>query len=114
MKAWDELSKLTQLPELSNVLLVGNPLYEGLTKKQAAPQVIKYLPGLKTLDGEMVMAGSMEDEVLAGVKEKLEGKHGSCEDALGSLGTHDFVRRLVLPSRGVGAESVCEETRRAA
>ena len=27
---------MQQLPELSNVLFVGNPIYEGLTKKQVA------------------------------------------------------------------------------
>merc|ERR1719162_1036039 len=33
VKSWDELSKLQQLPELTNLMLAGNPLYEGFTKK---------------------------------------------------------------------------------
>jgi len=27
IKSWDEVSKLSQLPELKNVLLLGNPIY---------------------------------------------------------------------------------------
>ena len=27
IKSWDEVSKLAQLPELKNILLVGNPIY---------------------------------------------------------------------------------------
>ena len=71
IKAWDELTKLTQLPELSNILLVGNPLYDGLTRKAAAPHVMKQLPGLKTLDGEM-MTGDLSDDVVVGIRVGVE------------------------------------------
>ena len=29
IKSWDEVEKLKELPSLSNVLLIGNPIYEG-------------------------------------------------------------------------------------
>lgn len=61
IKDWDELIKLQQLPELSNILLVGNPIYEGLTKKQARPKVIEFLPKIASVDGEMI-TGADDDE----------------------------------------------------
>uniref|UniRef100_A0A7S1AAG3 Dynein axonemal light chain 1 n=1 Tax=Noctiluca scintillans TaxID=2966 RepID=A0A7S1AAG3_NOCSC len=54
IKDWNELVKLQQLPELSNILLVGNPIYEGLTKRQARPRVVEQLPDIKSVDGEMI------------------------------------------------------------
>ncbi|KAF4748153.1 Dynein light chain 1, axonemal, partial [Perkinsus olseni] len=52
--SWDEISKLSALPELTNICLVGNPIYEGFTRKSVRPMVTKHFPGVKTLDGEMV------------------------------------------------------------
>ena len=46
------------------LMTIGNPIYEGMTKKAAAPQVLKILPSLKTLDGEM--AGLGGDDSAAG------------------------------------------------
>jgi len=86
VKSFDEVNKLAINPELINVLFIGNPMYEGLTRKQAAPEILKRLPGLKTLDGEMAAMADDEDEVLADVKDKLVSKFQSVENALDSLG----------------------------
>mmetsp|Transcript_1416 Transcript_1416/g.3315 ORF Transcript_1416/g.3315 Transcript_1416/m.3315 type:complete len:258 (-) Transcript_1416:410-1183(-) len=82
IKQWEELAKLQQLPDLGNVLLVGNPLYEGMTKKAAAPQVLKILPNLKTLDGEMAGLGG-GDSVADAVRDAVGGDF---DGAIGGLG----------------------------
>jgi dynein light chain 1 len=62
IKDWVELEKLKGNPELSNILLVGNPIYEGLTKKQARPKVLEWLPRIATLDGELLTGDDGGDE----------------------------------------------------
>eukprot|EP00919_Chromeraceae_sp_WS-2016_P070366 GHVR01166832.1.p1 GENE.GHVR01166832.1~~GHVR01166832.1.p1 ORF type:complete len:190 (-),score=40.28 GHVR01166832.1:531-1100(-) len=54
IKNWEELEKLTSLPALENTLFLGNPIYEGFSKQDAKPRVVKRLPNIQTLDGEMV------------------------------------------------------------
>lgn len=54
IKDWTELAKLQANSELANLLLVGNPMYEGLTKKQARPKVLEHVPKIATLDGELL------------------------------------------------------------
>ncbi len=56
IKTFDEVSKLAQLPEIKNVLLVGNPLYGEKTKEENAPYVVKRIPQIETVDGKMVSA----------------------------------------------------------
>ena len=51
---WDEVAKLSQLPELKNVLLLGNPLYGDKEKAEMKPQVIKRIPQIKYVDGVMI------------------------------------------------------------
>merc|ERR1719253_392500 len=60
---WDELDKLTSLPELKNVLFMSNPIYEGASLKKRKEMVTARLPMLATLDGTMLAAmGDEEDE----------------------------------------------------
>lgn len=54
IKSWEELDKLAVLPELRDLLLFGNPLYEGLSKEEARIEVLKHLPNLSKIDGDMV------------------------------------------------------------
>merc|ERR1712046_60214 len=61
IKDFGELAKIASLPELRNVLFVGNPLYEGLTKRQARPKVVEQLPRIAAVDGEMI-TGADDDE----------------------------------------------------
>mmetsp|Transcript_62705 Transcript_62705/g.149599 ORF Transcript_62705/g.149599 Transcript_62705/m.149599 type:complete len:194 (+) Transcript_62705:87-668(+) len=65
IKDWGELDKLQQLPELANILLVGNPIYEGLTKKQARPRVVERLPRIANVDGEMITGEDDAEEEAA-------------------------------------------------
>ena len=44
IKAWDELGKVAQLPEIKTVLFVGNPIYGEKTKEENAPYVVKRIP----------------------------------------------------------------------
>ena len=50
VKSWDEVAKLAQLPALSSVLLVGNPIYGDKTRDEAAPFVIRKIPQIEYLD----------------------------------------------------------------
>merc|ERR1719498_1426312 len=59
---WDEVSKLAQLPELKNILLVGNPIYGDRSadnyKEMNAPLVVKRIPQIENIDGKMVSAAT--------------------------------------------------------
>ena len=54
IKAWAEVDKLAGLPHLRDVLLAGNPIYEGLSKEEARLEVLRRLPHLKKIDGDLV------------------------------------------------------------
>ncbi|CAJ1409475.1 unnamed protein product [Effrenium voratum] len=54
IKDWPELDKLQANQDLSNLMVFGNPIYEGLTRKQARPKVLEHLPKIATLDGELL------------------------------------------------------------
>ena len=59
---WEEVARLAQLPELKNVLLVGNPIYGDKTvdnyKELNAPLVYKRIPQIENIDGRMVSAAT--------------------------------------------------------
>jgi dynein light chain 1, axonemal len=53
--AWGEFEKLQELPNLQELLFIGNPLEEKHSKDgDWRIQVIKRLPNLKKLDGNMI------------------------------------------------------------
>merc|ERR1711988_1263722 len=54
LKSFSELAKLGSLPNLRDVLFVGNPMYEGMDKDAARIEVLKQLPNLQKIDGSMV------------------------------------------------------------
>ncbi len=54
IKAWDELGKVAQLPEIKTVLFVGNPIYGEKTKEENAPYVVKRIPQIETVDSKMI------------------------------------------------------------
>jgi len=66
IKDWSEIEKLQANPELGNVLFVGNPIYENLTKKQARMKVKEALQDVKTVDGEMITGDDMDDDEVEG------------------------------------------------
>jgi len=51
IKDWDEIDKLKELPELQQLLLLGNPIAADHSYRE---EVLRRLPKLKKLDGEMV------------------------------------------------------------
>jgi len=62
---WEEISKLGSLPDLQDVLFIGNPLYNRYKKKnqmsEYKQEMLKRLPRVKKLDGEIVDAGQEEE-----------------------------------------------------
>lgn len=63
IKNWEELDKLKDLPELENILLNGNPMYD-LVKEDPKLLVLKKLPTLKNVDGTII-----DDSILDKVKQ---------------------------------------------
>lgn len=68
IKNWAELDKLADLPNLKEVLLIGNPIYDEFTKELARVEVLKHLPNLTKLDGDMIKPS--EREMALGVAEE--------------------------------------------
>ena len=54
IKLWNELDKLAGLANLKDVLFVGNPIYDEFSKEQVRIEVLKRLPNLTKIDGDMV------------------------------------------------------------
>merc|ERR1712054_400053 len=67
LKSFAELTKLTSLPNLKDVVFVGNPMYEGLAKEDTRIEVLKQLPNLTKIDGSMVTPS--ERDKASGVEE---------------------------------------------
>jgi len=59
--SFSELDKLASLPKLRDVLFVGNPMYDALADKgEARLRVLKHLPNVTKIDGEMVKPSEIE------------------------------------------------------
>eukprot|EP01039_Chlorochromonas_danica_P003612 gene3610-3955_t len=65
IKSWSELDKLAGLPNLRDVLFVGNPIYDEMPREQARIEVLKRLPQVAKIDGDMVKP--TERELATGV-----------------------------------------------
>jgi len=65
IKSWAELDKLAGLTNLRDVLFVGNPIYDEVPKEQARIEVLKRLPQVAKIDGDMVKP--TERELATGV-----------------------------------------------
>lgn len=60
IKDWGELEKLQANTELRDVLFVGNPIYEGLDRAEAKLQVLKRIPHVMKVDGDIVKDSERE------------------------------------------------------
>ena len=61
IKSWAELDKLAALPALKDVLLIGNPIYDQYeTPEQRRVEVLRHLPQLSKIDGQMVKPAERE------------------------------------------------------
>ena len=53
------------LPELRDVLFVGNPIYDELSREQQRIEVLKKLPNVAKIDGDMVKPAEREEAAAA-------------------------------------------------
>ncbi|KAG7211437.1 hypothetical protein KM043_010722 [Ampulex compressa] len=70
VREWNELGKLQELPELHDLLFVGNPLCDGLEIEQWRLEVARRLPLLEKLDGEPIIR--TEDSVCTNQQAKAD------------------------------------------
>jgi dynein light chain 1 len=66
LKSFDELEKISGLSELRDVLFVGNPMYEGLSREEQRIEVLKKLPNVMKIDGDMVKPSEREEAAAGG------------------------------------------------
>ena len=50
IKSWDEVGKLSQLPEIRNVFFACNPIYGDRSREENAPYVVKRIPQIANID----------------------------------------------------------------
>ncbi|XP_011350134.1 dynein light chain 1, axonemal isoform X2 [Ooceraea biroi] len=55
IREWNEFARLQELPNLWDLVFVGNPLYENLEVEQWRIEVARRLPNLEKLDGEPII-----------------------------------------------------------
>lgn len=60
IKSWAELDKLAGLSQLRDVLFIGNPIYDEHPKEMCRIEVLKHLPNLQKIDGDMVKPAERE------------------------------------------------------
>jgi len=53
IKVWDEVGRLAQLPDIRNLLLVGNPIYED-QRVDPRVQVVRRCPQIDVLDTHLI------------------------------------------------------------
>lgn len=57
IKEWGEFQRLQDMPCLEDLLFMGNPIHENFVDEISyRAEVVKRLPGLKKLDGELVVS----------------------------------------------------------
>mmetsp|Transcript_16995 Transcript_16995/g.17749 ORF Transcript_16995/g.17749 Transcript_16995/m.17749 type:complete len:193 (-) Transcript_16995:270-848(-) len=67
IKMWSELDKLAGLPNLRDVLFIGNPIYDDMSREAARIEVLRRIPQVAKIDGDMVKPA--ERELASGVAE---------------------------------------------
>ncbi|EFN64869.1 Dynein light chain 1, axonemal [Camponotus floridanus] len=55
VREWNEFARLQELPNLQDLVFVGNPLYENHEVEQWRIEVARRLPSLEKLDGEPII-----------------------------------------------------------
>lgn len=55
IKDWSEFNRLAEIETLEDLVVVGNPLSEGLDEPNWRAECIKRLPTIRKLDGEPVV-----------------------------------------------------------
>ena len=73
IKSWDELDKLQANPELRDILLISNPIYDNMTTEQQRVEVLKHLPNLQKIDGIVVTPAEREAAANGGETNRTDG-----------------------------------------
>jgi dynein light chain 1 len=60
LKSWAELDKLANLDHLRDVLFAGNPMYADMTPEEARIEILRHIPQVQKIDGEMVKPSDRE------------------------------------------------------
>lgn len=60
IKSFSELDKIASLTKLKDVLFLGNPMYDNLSKAEIRIEVLKRLPSVTKIDGELVKPDERE------------------------------------------------------
>lgn len=62
IKEWNELEKIKDLPQLNNVVFLGNEIYDQYqTKEEARLRVLKILPHMEMIDNVLVTEKDKQD-----------------------------------------------------
>ncbi|KAJ2941887.1 hypothetical protein O0L34_g15714 [Tuta absoluta] len=85
VKEWSEFNKLQELPQLEDLLFVGNPLYDGCELEAWRSEAARRLPNLKKLDGETVIREDDPPLTVAG----MQPDGGDAVETLVSAETND-------------------------
>lgn len=54
IKDWGEIEKLAALPNLREVIFIGNPIYDGMDEETARANVVKRIPHIKKVDAKII------------------------------------------------------------
>ena len=73
IKSWDEIDKLKELPEISNVNFLSNPIYDGLQREDARYNVLRKINTLRNIDG-IIIDDAMVDKAKTMEAAATQGK----------------------------------------
>jgi dynein light chain 1, axonemal len=85
------------LPKLRDILLVGNPIYEGLSRDDARLEVLRHLPNLQKIDGDMV---TPIEKVRPTARKLVSGRLDVATDACTSVPLASQEKALGISSDG--------------
>eukprot|EP00611_Tribonema_gayanum_P004583 TRINITY_DN1378_c0_g1_i1.p2 TRINITY_DN1378_c0_g1~~TRINITY_DN1378_c0_g1_i1.p2 ORF type:complete len:216 (-),score=86.89 TRINITY_DN1378_c0_g1_i1:19-594(-) len=60
IKSWAELDRLQALAHLRDVTFVGNPIYGEMSREDARVEVLRHVPQVAKIDGDMVRPSERE------------------------------------------------------
>lgn len=67
ISSWEEIDRLSELPNLEDLLLLGNPLYMKYCEKGQIEKykegILKRIPRLKKLDGKPILTASSDSDL---------------------------------------------------
>mmetsp|Transcript_655 Transcript_655/g.779 ORF Transcript_655/g.779 Transcript_655/m.779 type:complete len:141 (-) Transcript_655:2-424(-) len=61
IKSFSELDKIACLPNLKDVIFVGNPMYDDISRKEGRILILKHLPQVTKIDGDLVKPSERDE-----------------------------------------------------